>query len=140
MSNIVEHVTSKELSERLMDLGVKQEGLYVWWVYDDGTESIVGSHESFDKKLIKTRLSYAFLSSELGEMLPGKIQEKDGMGSYKLSIEKGDDIWKVEYIYSYYSGINTDYLYSFSREKKILSEAMGLILEYLIKNKLITLF
>jgi len=87
---IEKHVTSLALSKRLKELGVKQESEFYW---SDGGEihteqeyldfeeyaSSVGLHQNSS---IQEHFS-AFLSSELGEMLPGFTSGKIGMdGEY----------------------------------------------------------
>lgn len=139
------HVTSKELSERLKKLGVKQNALHNWVPDSDGKTIHLYASSPFlkvkGKKIVKW-LNYtsAFLASELGEMLPSWFV-KNGE-QYEILIAKVPDITKDTEEWWVYS-VNID-----KEEKKNngmnaqhpnLAEAMGLMLEYLLINKLITL-
>ncbi len=126
-------VTSLELSRELKELGVKQESEFYWsncrvnafGKYLFGKHQIITEKEMF---LVKDYILYekeitlysAFLSGELGEMLSGNID-----GDW-LCISKTDDFWVVEYQ-------NLGLI----KKDKNLTEAMGKMLVYLIKNKLI---
>lgn len=67
------HVTSLELSKKLKELGVKQESLFWWQHFDEmvgaGTVQKVDYWRVTDGAYRDGFIS-AFLSSELGEMLP----------------------------------------------------------------------
>lgn len=61
---------SLELAKKLKELGVKQESLFVWWVYDNGEADIIDSSQKFEKGRIKDFHFSAFTVAELGDMLP----------------------------------------------------------------------
>jgi len=132
-------VTSLELSRKLEKLGVKQESEFYWLSLQSG--AIVELVSKFvknqykqgkfregniryvsKKDMEKGRRYYendysAFLSGELGEMLPEYTK-----------IQRRLDKWVV--VYDSKTGIEV-------RRVKILAEAMGKMLAYLIENKLI---
>ena len=107
------HVTSLELSKKLKELGVKQESEF----YHAGDKRIIANEV---KKLFPVLFS-AFLSSEIGEMLPEyqttwKSSEKFGLGWHC-----NDDNQEEEY----HQTANTE------------ANARALMLIYLIENNLI---
>lgn len=79
------HVTSKEISEKLKSLGVKQESLF-WW--DDDGKLCIGGEERMGNTLYPETMSggiysilSAFLCSELGEMM-SELTEKNLIKAY----------------------------------------------------------
>ena len=159
-----QQVTSRELSEKLRDLGVKQESIFYWthftgngdgYFFAYGTEDIeygekcngypsigdyIPVHTSPEKGniAIRYKMCSAFTVAELGEMLPvrdyiteGIILDRDKLASW--STFKSDGKWYC----------NLTWRYSDTKVEQIKAdteaEARGLMLEYLITNKLITI-
>ncbi len=87
MTNITNHVTSRDLSQRLCEAGVRKPSIYYWsWYdYEDETTAFVGygmgvkkwSVELAEGEEMESDECSAYLASELGEMLPTRV-EKDG--------------------------------------------------------------
>lgn len=67
---IESHVCSLDLARKLRDLGVKQESYFYWFEW--ATTSIV-KDKYYSSQISGEKPYSAFLSSELGEMLPNKI-------------------------------------------------------------------
>ena len=122
MSNIEQHVTSRELSERLAKLGVKHTGLLGW--FSNGNRYFVYWSDAGEYKIDSppfTQVCGAFLSSELGEILKeSKIQY--AVDGDQWCCLKGENLQNGKGTFG-----DTEV------------EACGLMLEYLIKNKFITL-
>ncbi len=84
-----EQVCSLGLSEKLKELGVKQESAFYWETSDDKLPILVTTNEAFTND----ELEYfsAFTVSELGEMLPFQV--------------RGDllifDVWNDQWLYYY---------------------------------------
>ncbi len=112
-----DQVCSLELSQRLKELGVKQDSMH-WWCYfenHDRWDLVNMNHRYFD-----TFVS-AFGVSELGEKLPNMIKLKDDKYTY-LNIQKHHKLWSVSY-----PDPNIKHM-----EESTLADAMGSMLEYLI--------
>jgi len=154
-------VTSLELSRTLEKLGVKQESEFYWiknfhtndpWKIGDKVD-IGNNNDAISKGLEPwyTIGASAFLSGELGEMLPVSLTEK----YHELNITRGgyqnepDEVeikegkitnykekemifdWVIKYIEAY-----TDKTIHFKRADT-LAESMGEMLKYLKENNLI---
>lgn len=126
-----DQVVSLEIARRLKELGVKQESLF-WWVHHDSLEL----NPWVEYKPNKTRYrNYgkinrhvsAFTVAELGEMLPRYVKD-----TWELSVCKFMGKWEVRYEESVSS---TEWL---SELQNTLANAMGLMLIYLLENKLLT--
>lgn len=123
---IENHTTSLEISRKLKELGVPQNGHFYWDVDLEG-----GKPELFSLGQIKpswlrpSNTCSAFLASELGEILP--VVQVDNNGSnWNLKIEHDFDMrWRCFYG-------NDGY---FSDEN--LANCLGKILIYLIENGLL---
>jgi len=91
---IENHVTSLELSKKLKELGVKQSSFFYWTETDNaagtGYDAYVFSGEDAMAWASPFRYS-AFLSSELGELLPPKIDIENGDKQFT-----NGGIWKEE--------------------------------------------
>lgn len=143
-------VCSLELAKKLKELGFKQESLF-WWV--DGLIKVINGRNrtiephilSSDKKdeleerepIVKGYYS-AYTSSELGEMLPNKLNIKaratDYECDYTLSISKIDEKskgWEISYCGGGDSGC---LIVVFSSTE---ADARAKTLIYLKENKLI---
>lgn len=152
----LEHqVISLKIAQRLKELGVKQESLFMWskskitkkdWEWEllvglnknDGTFSIPSDSIKIRKSSLHSAIS-AFTTAELGEMLPERIKKNsdDTISSdYYLSISKDENlVWTVDYKnYSY--GEVMDF---FGENSSTEADARGLMLIYLLENKLITI-
>jgi hypothetical protein len=111
---------SLELAKRLKELGVKQESEFYWAIS-------IPSKREWILTPIKTNTSLsAFTVGELGERLP-KTFRKDETTLMPLEIQYSENGWWVR------NGTYNDATHGEHHEN--LCEAMGLMLEYLIKNK-----
>lgn len=136
---IQNHLTSQPLSKRLKELGVPQKGMYYWTKYSDKDEWKV-DYRDFDHKTVPIEFEScrAFLSSELGEILPSYIAEKKchlvsrktDFGGWYIRYEDEDTNKCV---------ILTGSVPFLGGEGHTEAEARGLMLEYLILNGLIKL-
>jgi len=95
---IENHVTSLEISKKLKSLNIPQESKFYWSFYDGGNTKeypgIISTNEA--NHGFKEDLISAFLSSELGEMLP-QILEIKGI-KYQLFVSVAlDKQWFVVY-------------------------------------------
>lgn len=120
-------VTSLKLSRELKELGVKQESLFSWVNLGVAKGDKEYPNEKWVLKMerVEGRECYsAFLSGELGEMLP----------SHWFNIEKGSDRWYVNPAEIPDESFIEGFHY---QADKNLAEALGKMLAYLIKNKLI---
>ena len=116
-------LTSLELSKQLKDLGVKQESIFGWEIYDSGAQLKYKKDDRY-----KDYTNYAaFTVAELGEMLPYEFVIANL--SYRLGISK-DMGWEVEY-----KEINGNE--TFGEYDDQLVNAMAGMLIYLLKGKLI---
>lgn len=117
------YVTSLKLSRELKELGVKQDSIFSWYKNEKG-EVIKGrAYSEMELNLGGAKwikICSTFLSGELGEKLPKDINND------WLCISKAIDSWVIEY---------QDL--GLIEKAKTLAEAMGKMLAYLIKNKLI---
>lgn len=138
------HVTSKELSERLKKLGVKQKSLFYWKEVIDmdnlpptllfrptNKKESKGTYQGKDGKWEEHFYS-AFLASELGEMLSEcYVTERRLNGDYECSQD-------------FVSTAQDGTFKTFPENSAVFfgkteAEARGLMLEYLLTNHLITL-
>ena len=139
-------VTSLELSQKLEKLGVKQESEFMWVKYEFWKEpKIWASDLASELKIIclsgKREYTYsAFLSGELGEMLPHFIKIKDTKYQLFVSVALGETDnpnsnrqWFV--VYSDENDYSNNAPIKFMM-KHNLAEAMGKMLCYLIENDL----
>jgi hypothetical protein len=121
-----QQVTSLELSKRLKELGVKQASLFWYW----GTKEEFETGKGFAGPLMEKHRSLENLSAytvaELGEMLPKNFPSYRcdwGMSSEPL---KNYMCWRAD-------GLDTREYFGTTE-----AEARGRMLEYLIKNGLLT--
>ncbi len=132
------YVTSPKLSKRLKELGVEQSSEFYWCVYDvdkhiyltNGPDKENRESRQKARRGYKHRVWYsAFLSVELGEMLPHSIDGFD----LQLWHEK-ENYWDVAY------NTDTGNLKPMPwTQSETEPEARGLMLAYLRENKLIAL-
>lgn len=134
------HVTSLELSRRLEKAGVPQKSFFRWEVAF-GKGSIIWEdyhkHSYIDTADVRQYYS-AYLSSEIGEMLPSDVYFFTGIKNPKrrkhpqhLHIFHGRN-WMVNYTGG---GARENY----TQQSETLADALGKMLEYLLINGLITL-
>lgn len=104
MNEIEKHVTSLELSKRLKELGFPQRS-YFDWVKENGELTIWNPTQVSDYVTGNQEfLCSAYLSSELGDMLPTIEQ-------YNLKQERlADNIWYVTYEAFKYNARYGDYI------------------------------
>jgi len=126
--NIEDQVVSVEVAKKLKEIGVEQESLFYWRVWNDETVDCAIGYEDYDfsgagRKIVE-RIS-AFTVAELMEQLPAVIETK--AGRYRLTIEKYEPRWYVSYI-----GTAGDALESVLNRK--LADALGEMRLWLVKN------
>ncbi len=119
-------VTSLELSIKLKELRVKQDGLFYWGYCneEDKWELVYIDEDARDSDYHYTNYKYrisAFTVAELGEMLP-----YTALGAY-LMVFKGNDDFSCAYGYEKTIHAKTE------------ADARAKMLIYLIENNLITL-
>ena len=127
-------LTNREISQKLEKLGVPQDSLYYWVWCLVGEEHTKIVKKSFVND--KWDSCSAYTVAELGNILPWDILKIKG-GKYltDLSVNMGHDWW---------SRLNAcsdseNNIYNHKEVAKTEANARGLMLEYLIKNKLIRL-
>lgn len=93
---IEEQVTNLELSKKLKELGVKQEGIFMWYVdqifYPDKTVKETWEIFQASRMIGNTWIPKysAFTVAELGQYLPPRIQ-------FKNKVKKNPD-WSIDFI------------------------------------------
>ncbi len=142
-----DQVISLSLAKRLKELGVKQDALY-WWSEHTVPATLWNEHDlsENDPYAGVSEQSYAaFTVAELGEILPARIEVKDPMipkfdGTHFASLEvRKHSSWEAVYII-YNRGI-CYILNGYEKGARFHgteAEARGLMLEYLLKNNLLT--
>lgn len=128
-------VTSLELSKKLKDLGVKQESAFYWV-----SQTIPSQDYNFEVQTKEYSEEWgmvkhsAFLSCELGEMLPDEVEikEESYFMEYGIAFRGG---WQI---YLRQNG-STGYQERYSFEAETEAEARGKMLVYLLENNLIEL-
>lgn len=135
MIPLEKQVSSLELSQKLKELGVKQESLFYWchkWEGssdEDAGQDIVCYGRGYNTYTICS----SFTVAELGEMLPDRVKFDDGTHLLSwLVYEKMGDVHWVKY---YRHGTDTAHVEHADTE----ADARALCLIYLIENKLISL-
>jgi len=120
-------VTNLEISKRLKELGVKQDGYFMWWLSGgdkNGDYHTYLSVATKRKKHVCNDWASAFTCAELGEMLPLAI---NGV-SLSIFREKGLESWDVAY--------GTSDKQNIWQQADNLADAMAKMLIYLIENGL----
>lgn len=133
------HVVSRIICKRLKALGVKQDSQFYWVKSKKRTTGTDASGWSYYWRLLSAdkirpvmEIVSAFLASELGEMLPETIIRHHK--KLFLQISKFDGVYFVIYL-----DIENVLDQTKHWDSRNLADALGLMLEYLIKNKLITI-
>lgn len=138
------HVTSLELSKRLKEKGVKQQSEFVYTKPEKLNTFTLRRTSTMSFKFVEkynAEVYSAYLSSELGEMLPRSFCLKKGEGAY--FIDYSNEHWEKYW---------NNYISNFKNNKELTprdihqitradteAEARGLMLCYLIDNELIEL-
>lgn len=143
------HCTSLELSKRLKALGVKQESEFYWVESQINHKWVIERKEMVRLEIFGDSATSAFLASELGEMLPDYTRELGNLEIGKcdtdhVSMERQDKRWWNVSYWTWenaYTGRHKD-LYlerknSHLQQSETLPDALALMLEYLIQNKLL---
>lgn len=137
-------VCNQILAKRLKELGVRQDSLFYWLLYQDGVyrvdvgNNVCGGMEcGIPEEHHKKGYTYAaFTSAELDKLLPEKIYKKIYNSEYSLRFFKDC----IEY-YQYREGYDDDILISICVEKykniNTLFDAKAKTLIYLIENNYI---
>lgn len=126
-----QQVVSLSLAKKLKELGVKQESAFAWTAkaaLPDTSWALWGTGKSVEEWEGDWRVA-AFTVAELGEMLPSEIQVEEV--EYYLRVSHGlRDYWEISYC-------NSRECYM-PMADETEAEARGLMLIYLIENKLIS--
>ncbi len=121
-------LTNLKLSQRLEELGVKQES-YFWWIDYCGKKYEIGTKKEMKQcrifRYVQNHYS-AFTVAELGEMLPNNLDDH----KWELQITKVfDNTWYT----SYYDKINKKYIHY---QAKTEADARAKMLICILENKL----
>lgn len=122
-----------EFSQRLKKLGVKQESLYFWIDY-----TLEGDFAIRDRKPNNTDIFdhySAYTCSELGEMLPMKVELKEIKEDGWLYISQTGDGWSMGYGYVDESGLT--WLPNLLIDDKNEANCRAKMLIYLLENGLL---
>lgn len=146
-----DQVVSLPLAQRLKELGVNQESQFVWY-YIDAPSGYAGPEigwTGYDLPSDASEIIAAFTVAELGEMLPATIEaELDNVMTYfGLQIHKHSN-WNTKYVG--YKKTAIGYVLGGYEDRKTgrksgtqnhekQAETLGMMLEYLVINKFITL-
>ncbi len=118
-------VVSLELARRLKELGVRQQSVFYW---DEGNG--VEDRLEYSPGTPLLELVSAFTVAELGEMLPGEIEQAEQ--SYWFTSERMlDNSWGVGF------RMNGTRDISFVQDATTEADARAKMLVYLLENKLI---
>lgn len=134
---IENQVVNLELSKKLKELGVKQEGQFYWWGNREETKTIIAYRKELISEVIipvgirDKGYCSAFTVAELGEILPTRIQ--DGHPFELETNKQAKKGWAIRY-YNY--SIQESRI-TFADDNEANARAKMLI--YLIENKLIDL-
>jgi hypothetical protein len=129
-------VISLDLAKR-MDAKLKKAGLWresiFWWntAYSPDKSKTISwiDKERYTPKYADESSYSAYTAGELGEMLPDKIGDFSKICGF-LTIAHVGAYWEIGYTYK-------NKLLFDSKENKSLAESAGLMLEYLVDNKLV---
>lgn len=141
-----QQVSNLELSKKLKELGVEQEGsFFAWWERYRNTPLL--TYKQFKQTPLYKRTS-AFTVAELGEMLPlfidgewysAPVNKGKGTKRYKLYFAKNEhDEYFVEY-QEWSLRTQDAYELLIQRSADTEADARATMLIYLLENKLITL-
>lgn len=125
-------VCSLELSKRLKELGVKQESLFWYTCFKNGTADI---HFQYDRKFIPPAHYSAFTVCELGEMLPYLIEYNNKKYWYHTGKVNKNNEYYPEHEVNYTNDMTTIALQRGATE----ADARAKLIIYLLENKLMEL-
>lgn len=131
MPNIQNHLTSLEPSKQLKELGVKQESFYYW--SDHTMPETLWREDALEEVWTENTIGEtysAFLASELGEMLPAKIE---GLG-WLICTKTNSENWEIYYTNDEKSGSTNGFLTA-----KTEADARTKMLIYLLENNLVSI-
>lgn len=138
---IEKQVCSPELSNKLNELGVKQNSFWFWLKIEDGYGLTPGFSIISTQGNIINKIS-AFTSAELGEILPGKVERRinSDMRTGDLSVfkewwDKDKFLWRTCYTLLGYDRALKIFPGSFLEETEADSRAKMLI--YLIEQGIV---
>jgi hypothetical protein len=125
-----QQVCSIELAKKLKELSVEQESFFIHTRYKITFAYEVATYaEAKEWRCYDVANTYsAYTVTELGEMLPHFVKNKQYSKTNVLKINKRENTWVIEYHYLNYQS-----------EDSLLANAMSKMLIYLLENKLITL-
>ena len=138
-------VTSLKLSRELKELGVKQESEFYWsknvpqkidnkyHLYFQSVPDGKSSCGQLSEKEVKETCYSAFLSDELGKMLPRFLLIKKVKYWLQFEIESSQGGWSCQY--TSMTGITIKFF-----EEKTMVNAGGEMLAYLKENKLLNIW
>lgn len=120
-------VVSLELAKRLKELGVNQESYFHWYDSKPTAQLHTGVFAG-------DWFYAAFTVAELGEMLPARLTEVEGVHRVaRLAMEKQDTRWNVVYICAECGGRIFEPMLADTE-----ADARAKMLIYLIENNLVT--
>lgn len=131
-------VTNLEISKRLKELGVKQDGYFMWWLSGgdkNGDYHTYLSVATKRKKHVCNDWASAFTCAELGEMLPQSVEVEGRLGF--LTHWKDNISFRVWYETDDEDVRPNDVLLGLSVEADTEADARGKMLIYLIENGLL---
>lgn len=136
---LTDQVTSLELSKRLEKLGVKQDGYYIWKIekekYDGETTAYVSPKDGWKLDALYGWIP-AYTVAELWDILPSRLFNPAGgeHSTHQLVCEKfPDGRANASYVCIKCKGNLVQI-----QESESLAEELGKLLEYLIKNNLMS--
>lgn len=130
-----QQVTSLEISKRLKELGVKQEGIFDWCEIDENDWMLLLRKQ---KEFEALREKYgdneavvsAFTVAELGEMLPKSQKTKEGILDL-WCVKLHNDTWATVYLKT------GDNYSEYDQYADTEADARGKLLIYLLENNLL---
>ena len=140
MIPLEKQVTCRELSQKLKELGIKQNSVWYWII-----TSTTNYHLSLvdgDKRLLpKDRNDWysAFTVSELGEILPSplEVEHEDVNAYYYLHSWKTMKSYVCEYLFMTSGGEIQKYKTLYYQIGDTMADAMATMLIYLIQHNII---
>lgn len=101
LNELESQVSNVELSQKLKQLGLNKRSLFSWWEVtkkgihrDKGWYLEISTAKIGKTFLVGRELVHAYISTELGELLPHHLNEHFAFTTYKMD-DKG---WWVDYV------------------------------------------